>query len=57
LVSKLAYTLSGNLFYSQIDASALGFPGCSQRPAIDAKLKLDYRPTSRDSAQLLFTRT
>ena len=57
VVSKLAYSLSGNLFYSQIDASALGFSGLQSTTGIDAKLKLDYRPTSGDSAQLLFTRT
>ena len=57
IVSKLAYSLSGNLFYSQIDASALGFSGLQSTTGVDAKLKLDYRPTSADSAQLLFTRT
>ena len=57
LISKLAYTLSGNLFYGQIDATALGFPGLQSTTGIDAKLKFDYRPTSTDSAQLLFTRT
>jgi outer membrane receptor protein involved in Fe transport len=55
--SKLSYSLSANLFYSQIDASALGLPGLQSTTGIDGKLKLDFRPTSTDSAQLLYTRT
>jgi outer membrane receptor for ferrienterochelin and colicin len=57
IVSKLAYSLSGNLFYSQIDATALGAQGLRSTTGLDAKLKLDYRPTSADSVQLVVTRT
>jgi outer membrane receptor protein involved in Fe transport len=57
IVPKLAYSLSGNLFYSQIDATALGVPGLKSTTGVNAKLKLDYRPTSDDSAQLIVTRT
>ena len=57
IVPQLAYSLSGNLFYSQIDATALGVPGLQSTTGVNAKLKLDYRPTSADSAQLIVTRT
>jgi outer membrane receptor for ferrienterochelin and colicin len=57
IVPKLGYSLSGNLFYSQIDATALGVPGLRSTTGADAKLKLDYRPTSADSVQLIVTRT
>jgi outer membrane receptor protein involved in Fe transport len=57
IVPQLAYSLSGNLFYSQIDATALGVPGLKSTTGVNAKLKLDYRPTSDDSAQLIVTRT
>jgi outer membrane receptor for ferrienterochelin and colicin len=49
--------LSGNLFYSQIDATAFGVPGLKSTTGVNAKLKLDYRPTSADSVQLIVTRT
>jgi outer membrane receptor for ferrienterochelin and colicin len=57
IVPKLAYSLSGNLFYSQIDATALGVPGLQSTSGVNAKLKLDFRPTPADSAQLIATRT
>jgi outer membrane receptor protein involved in Fe transport len=57
IVPKLAYSLSGNLFYSQIDSTALGVAGLKSTTGVNAKLKLDYRPTSDDSAQLIVTRT
>ena len=57
IVPQLAYSLSGNLFYSQIDATALGVPGLQSTSGVNAKLKLDYRPTSADSVQLIVTRT
>jgi outer membrane receptor for ferrienterochelin and colicin len=57
IVPKLAYSLSGNLFYSQIDATAVGVPGLKSTTGVNAKLKLDYRPTSADSVQLIGTRT
>jgi outer membrane receptor protein involved in Fe transport len=57
IVSKLAYSLSGNLFYSQIDATALGVPGLKSTTGVNSKLKLDYRPTPADSVQLVVTRT
>jgi outer membrane receptor protein involved in Fe transport len=57
ILPKLAYSLSGNLFYSQIDATALGAPGLKSTTGVNAKLKLDYRPTPKDSAQVAVTRT
>jgi outer membrane receptor protein involved in Fe transport len=57
IVPQLAYSLSGNLFYSQIDATALGVPGLQSTIGVNGKLKFDYRPTSADSAQLIVTRT
>jgi outer membrane receptor for ferrienterochelin and colicin len=56
LAPKLGYSLSGNLFRSQIDATALGVPGLQSTSGVNAKLKLDYRPTARTSAQLTATR-
>lgn len=57
IVPQLAYSLSGNLFYSQIDATALGVSGLQSTTGVNAKLKLDYRPTADDSAQISVTRT
>src|SRR6202790_5437764 len=56
-VPKLSYSVSGNLFYSQIDATALGISGLQSTTGLNAKLKLDYRPTTADSAQISLTRT
>ena len=53
----LSYGLSGNAFYTQIDATALGFPGLKSTSGVNAKVKLDYHPSAADSAQLTFTRT
>jgi outer membrane receptor protein involved in Fe transport len=57
LLPKLAYNLSGNAFYTQIDATALGFPGLKSTTGVNVKAKLDYQPTAIDSAQIIFTRT
>jgi outer membrane receptor protein involved in Fe transport len=57
LVPKLAYSISSNLFYSQIDATALGAIGLQSTTGINAKIKLDYRPTARDAFQTTVTRT
>jgi outer membrane receptor protein involved in Fe transport len=57
LLPELLYSVSGNAFYSQIDATQLGFPGLKSTTGLNAKAKLDYRPTADDSAQIIFTRT
>jgi outer membrane receptor for ferrienterochelin and colicin len=54
---KLTYSVSGNFFYSQIDATALGIPGLQSTTGLNAKVKLDYRPTDNNSAQITVTRT
>ena len=53
----LSYSVSGNWFYTQIDATQLGTPGLRSTTGINLKTKLDFHPTSRDSLQLNFTRT
>jgi len=57
LLPKLSYDLSGNAFYSQIDATALGTPGLKSTTGLDVKAKLNYQATAADSAQIMFTRT
>ena len=57
LAPNLTYSLSGNAFYTQIDATALGIPGLKSTTGLNGKAKLDYRPTVNDSAQISFTRT
>ena len=57
LLPKLTYSVSGDAFYTQIDATALGIPGLQSTTGLNAKVKLDYHPTSDDSAQVAFTRT
>jgi outer membrane receptor protein involved in Fe transport len=57
IVRTLAYGISGNLFYNQIDATALGIAGLQSTVGLNAKVKLDYRPTADDSAQITATRT
>lgn len=57
LAARLSYSLSGTAFYSQIDGRALGASGLESTTGVNLKAKLDYRPTTRDSAQLSFTRT
>jgi outer membrane receptor protein involved in Fe transport len=57
LGTKLSYALSGNLFYSQIDASALGTPGLRSSVGLNAKASIDYRPTTADTVQIAVTRS
>ena len=57
IVPRLGYSVSGDLFHSQIDATALGASGLQSTTGLNAKLKLDYRPTAADSAQISATRT
>ncbi len=57
----LSYALSGNLFYSEIDAAALGAGsgagGLRSTAGLNLKASLDYRPTSVDTAQISLSRT
>jgi outer membrane receptor protein involved in Fe transport len=57
LVPKLMYSVSGNAFFNQIDATALGYPGLKSTTGLNLKAKLDYHPTAADSAQIIFTRS
>jgi outer membrane receptor protein involved in Fe transport len=57
IAPPLLFSVSGNAFYSQIDATALGISGLQSTVGLNAKLKLDYRPTRADSAQITLTRT
>jgi outer membrane receptor for ferrienterochelin and colicin len=57
LGSRLSYSVSGNLFHTQIDASALGASGLQSTNGLNAKLKLDYQPVPGDTGQLTVTRT
>ncbi|MBV9697282.1 MAG: TonB-dependent receptor [Gammaproteobacteria bacterium] len=56
LAPRLSYSLSGNLFRNQVDATALGTPGLRVTTGVNLKAKLDYR-AGPDSAQLTLTRT
>ena len=56
LLPRLAYSASGNAFYSEIDATALGTPGLRTTAGLNGKLKLDWRATATDSAQLTINR-
>lgn len=57
LLPMLSYGLSGNAFYTQIDATALGIAGLRSTTGLNAKAKLDFRATEHDSLQLGVTRT
>jgi outer membrane receptor for ferrienterochelin and colicin len=57
VMPKLSYGLSGNLFYNQIDAVALGATGLKSTTGLNVKASLDYRPTPIDTAQISFSRS
>ncbi|MFI4973747.1 MAG: TonB-dependent receptor domain-containing protein [Caulobacterales bacterium] len=57
LTRELSYNLSGEAFYTQIDATALGVAGLKSTTGVNLKASLDYRPTSADAAQIAFTRS
>jgi outer membrane receptor protein involved in Fe transport len=57
ITAKLASSVSANLIYNQIDAGAPGQPGLQSSTGVNAKVKLEYRATAADSAQLIVTRT
>ncbi len=57
LAPTLGYSLSGNAFYTQIDARSLGAPGLKGTAGLDLKASLDWRPTKADTAQISLNRT
>ncbi|WP_165837249.1 TonB-dependent receptor [Phenylobacterium hankyongense] len=54
---KLSYGVSGDVFYSQIDAVSLGAAGLKSTTGVNLKASLDYRPTSADTAQISVSRS
>ena len=57
IIPQLSYDVSGNLFYSQIDATTLRAVGLKSTMGLNAKASLDYKPTSADALQLSFSRS
>ena len=57
LLRTLSLSLSADAFQRQIDASALGGAGLQSTRGVNGKLRLDFRPTAADTAQLLLSRT
>jgi outer membrane receptor protein involved in Fe transport len=57
LPAGFAYNLSGEAFWAQIDAQALGAAGLASTTGVNLKASLDWRPTSHDTAQISFSRT
>jgi outer membrane receptor protein involved in Fe transport len=57
LVRTLSYSVSGQAFYAQIDASALGASGLRSTIGVNLKASLEYRPTPRDTLQVSVSRT
>lgn len=51
-----SYRLNGNVFYTEIDATALGGSGLRSTTGINVKASLDYRPTLTDTVQISFSR-
>ncbi len=57
LTRSVSCSASGNLFHSQIDASALGAPGLRSTNGLNAKVKVDFHLAAADSTQVIVTRT
>jgi hypothetical protein len=57
LLSPLSYSLSGNLFWTQIDAAGLGQAGLASTVGLNLKASLDWRPTAADTVQVSLSRT
>jgi len=53
LGSKWSYQVSGDAFWNEIDASALGFPDKRSDWTLSARGSLTYRPTPKDTFQLV----
>ena len=52
IVSGLDATLSGNVYYNEIDASNLGFDGRKSTFSYEAKAALNWRVSARNRAQI-----
>jgi outer membrane receptor protein involved in Fe transport len=57
ITRKLSYSLSGNLFHAEIDATALSATGLQSTTGLNAKASLDYHLTAIDTAQISFSRS
>ena len=55
LLPKLSYTASGNLFYNEVNALALG-AGTRSTLALNAKAALNYQPAANDRWQVSINR-
>ena len=53
---RLTYSLSGDAFWAQIDATALGAPGLKATTGVNLKASLDYHPTLKDTFQVSLNR-
>jgi outer membrane receptor protein involved in Fe transport len=56
LGQQLSYSLSGDLFAAQIDATALGTPGLKSTTGFNLKSSLNWRPSRDDTAQISLSR-
>jgi len=54
---QLSFKLSGNLVYTEIDATAIGGDGLRSTTGLNLKGSLDVHPTKQDTAQLGFSRS
>jgi hypothetical protein len=52
LTSKLAYNLSADVFYNEIDATPFGASGIKSDVSGSGKASFDYKPTKSDTWQL-----
>jgi outer membrane receptor protein involved in Fe transport len=57
LTHAVSWRVSGEAFYAQIDATALGAPGLRSTTGVNLKSGLDWRPTAADAFQATFSRT
>lgn len=56
LGTRLTYSVSADAFRGEVQAGALGRPGLRSSSGVNAKIKIGYKPTERDSAQLNLNR-
>jgi len=52
LTPKLSYNVSGNVFWNEIDASALGFTEKREGTSFGGRVNLNWQPTAKDFFQL-----
>jgi outer membrane receptor for ferrienterochelin and colicin len=57
IIHELSYSLSGNFFYSQIDATGLGSGDLKSTTGLNAKAGMDYQPTPDDTLQFSYFRS